>query len=57
MKDGSEILRAIRAGAEAGKLRAYVRKNGGDRGLAGLLRLADRHSEVARAALRAAPAR
>jgi hypothetical protein len=30
-------------GAQAGKLRAYVRANG-ETGLAGLIRLADRHS-------------
>lgn len=44
------IETAIMHGAEAGKLRAYVRENGG--GLAGLMRLADRHSEDSANALR-----
>lgn len=43
------ITEAIRHAAEAGKLRAFVRKNGS--GLRGLERLADRHSELARDAL------
>lgn len=44
------IEQAIRAGAEAGKLRKYVRQNG-ETGLAGLIRLADRHTAAATAAL------
>ena len=36
------IVQAIRYSVEAGKLRAYVRKNG--EGLEGFLRLADRNS-------------
>ena len=44
------IERAIRSAAEAGKLRSYVRKNG--TGLAGLERLADRHSAASSAALK-----
>lgn len=44
------ITTAIMAGAEAGKLRKYVRQNG-ERGLAGLVRLAERHSALATAAL------
>lgn len=44
-----DIERAIMHAAEAGKLRAYVRKNGS--GLAGLTRLAARHSAAASAAL------
>jgi hypothetical protein len=44
-----DIADAIRHGAEAGKLRAFVRKNG--TGLAGLTRLADRHTAAATAAL------
>lgn len=56
--EGIEI--AIMHGVEAGKLRTYVQENGG--GLAGLMRLADRHSGDATAALvramaRAAPVR
>lgn len=58
-----EIERAIMHAAEAGKLRSYVRKNGnagspnggaqnGWTGLAGLVRLADRHSALANAALK-----
>lgn len=43
------IERAIRHAAEAGKLRAYVRKNGSE--LRGLERLADRHSGAAATAL------
>ena len=43
------IEQAIRHAAEAGKLRAYVRKNGA--GLRGLERLADRHSGAAATAL------
>jgi hypothetical protein len=46
----TEIEQAIRAGAEAGKLREYVRQHGGT-GLAGLIRLADRHSAASTAAL------
>lgn len=46
---GDGIEQAIMHGAEAGKLRAYVRENGG--GLAGLLRLADRHSTASARAL------
>jgi hypothetical protein len=42
---GTAIMHAV----EAGKLRTYVRKNGG--GLAGLVRLADRHSAATTAAL------
>lgn len=44
------IRNAIMHGAEAGKLREYVRENGGD-GLAGLTRLADRHSADSEAEL------
>lgn len=44
-----DIGTAIMHGAAAGKLRAYVRKNG--EGLAGLIRLADRHTAAATAAL------
>jgi hypothetical protein len=44
-----DLRQAIMHGAEAGKLRAYVRENG--HGLAGLERLADRHSAESRAAL------
>lgn len=44
------IEQAIMAAAEAGKLRQYVRENG-DAGLAGLKRLADRHSAAGKAAL------
>lgn len=44
------IEAAIMHGAEAGKLRAFVRKDGGT-GLAGLERLAERHSVAARMAL------
>jgi hypothetical protein len=43
------ITQAIRHAAEAGKLRAFVRKNGS--GLQGLERLADRHSSAATTAL------
>lgn len=43
------ITEAIMHGAEAGKLRAFVRKNGSD--LTGLVRLADRHSAAGKAAL------
>jgi hypothetical protein len=46
-----DIERAIRAGAEAGKLRQYARQHG-EAGLAGLIRLADRHSALATAALK-----
>lgn len=46
-----DIGTAILAAVEAGKLRNYVRQSGGDKGLAGLLRLADRHSAAATAAL------
>ncbi len=59
MEGGRElkaIAEAIRHGAEAGKLRAFVRKNG-ETGLAGLVRLADRHSELARTAMSVVPAR
>jgi hypothetical protein len=49
MEDGG-IYDAIRSAAEAGKLRAYVRQHGGT-GLAGLIRLADRHSAASKAAL------
>jgi hypothetical protein len=45
-----DIEAAIMHGAEAGKLRAYVRKSG-ETGLAGLIRLADRHGVAATAAL------
>lgn len=39
---------AIRHGAEAGKLRAFVRENGGSKSanLAGLTQLAERHSRA-----------
>lgn len=51
MEDGrTKIEQAIAAACEAGKLREYVRKDGGA-GLAGLTRLADRHTAVATAAL------
>lgn len=43
------IRQAVMHAVEAGKLRTYVRENGD--GLAGLERLADRHSSAARAAL------
>lgn len=46
---GDRIGRAIMHGAVAGKLRAFVRENGD--GLQGLARLADRHSELAKAEL------
>lgn len=49
------IERAIMHGAAAGKLRAYVRENGG--GLGGLMRLADRHSSDARTSLKIAMTR
>lgn len=39
------LEQAIMHGAAAGKLRAYVRKNGS--GLAGLEKLAERHSSMA----------
>lgn len=45
-----DIRTAIAHAVEAGKLRTYVRKNGG--GLAGLVRLADRHSGEASRVLR-----
>lgn len=48
------IEKAIERGARAGKLRAFVRANKlseSDNGLAGLLRLADKESDAARAAL------
>lgn len=48
-----EIKTALRHAVEAGKLRAYVRAHGGA-GLAGLTRLADRHSAAATAALNVA---
>jgi hypothetical protein len=44
------IERAIMHAAESGKLRVFVRKNG-ETGLAGLVRLADRHTALATAAL------
>lgn len=44
-----EIRTAIEHGAAAGKLRAYVRENGS--GLAGLIRLAERHSAAGAAAI------
>jgi hypothetical protein len=43
---------AIRHAVEAGKLRTYVREHGID-GLAGFVRLADRHSRASAAALEA----
>jgi hypothetical protein len=49
--DMENIERAIIAAAEAGKLRKYVRQHGGT-GLAGLIRLADRHTAAATAALK-----
>lgn len=45
-----DIGTAIMHGAEAGKLRAFVRKDGGV-GLRSLERLADRHSAASAAAL------
>jgi hypothetical protein len=62
------IVEAIRHGAEAGKLRQYVRQHGGcdpvtgaplrhgETGLGGLIRLADRHGGLASAALNRAVA-
>lgn len=44
-----DIGTAIEHAVEAGKLRTYVRRNGG--GLAGLEKLADRHSAASKAAL------
>lgn len=46
---GTAVERAIRHAAAAGKLRAFVRKNGGD--FRGLARLADYQSELSRGAL------
>lgn len=46
----TNIERAIRHAVEAGKLRAYVQQHG-EGGLGGLLRLANRHSGLATAAL------
>ena len=46
----TSIERAIRHGVQAGRLREYVRKNG-ETGLAGLVRLAERHDGLATAAL------
>lgn len=51
----NQIERAIRAGAEAGKLREYIRKNGTG-GLTGLIRLAEHRSAASADALRAAVA-
>lgn len=51
MEGRTQIEAAIMAAAEAGKLRKYVRQHG-ETGLAGLVRLADRHSALATAALR-----
>lgn len=42
-----DIENAIRHAVLAGKLRSYVRRKG-ETGLAGLLRLADRHSAISR---------
>lgn len=44
-----DIRRAVMHATAAGKLRVYVRESGG--GLAGLIRLADRHTAAATAAL------
>lgn len=51
MSAGNPIERAIVHAARAGKLRAYVRDNGD--GLRGLVRLADRQSELSAGALAA----
>lgn len=48
--DVGDIEAAIRHGIEAGRLRKYVRDNG-ETGLAGLMRLAGRHSTAAQFAL------
>lgn len=45
------VERAVELSAAAGRLRAFVKASGGDEGLRGLLRLADRLSSEADKAL------